>query len=149
MPQPKERDEDCFTPNHTHYGMLTNAADEVKKWVMKLNPPQYTKFCSSGYSLPAPQYFQGHPSIRMITNALEIYATEHVYNNAGSINRVVRIAPCYHRLVNLFTADPSQYKREIWYRPNLEPFDQNYNAKHAGKVERVPFADLVISNEPW
>lgn len=85
----------------------------------------------------------------MVTNALEIYATEHVYNNAGNISRIVRIAPCYHRLVSLFTAEPNQYKREIWYRPNLEPFDQNYNAKHAHKVSSLPFADLVINNEPW
>lgn len=38
---------------------------------------------------------------------------------------------------------------ETWFRPNLEPFDINYNRKHQESASRLPFVDLIIDNQGW
>lgn len=38
---------------------------------------------------------------------------------------------------------------EVWYRPELEAFDVNYNRKHAGKVAEFEHVTLITDPEPW
>lgn len=38
---------------------------------------------------------------------------------------------------------------EVWYRPNLEDFDINYNNKHRQIVDRCAWAALKEGTEGW
>lgn len=86
----------------------------------------------------------------MIANVLELLATSHVYQTDGEITNIVRVAPVYHRLINAFKRIPAHLRKtETWYRPELEPFDTNYNRLHKDKMRNAPYATLHTDPEPW
>lgn len=66
------------------------------------------------------------------------------------MNRITRVAPVYDRVIRFMQTVPKEQRiPETWYRPELEPFDVNYNKKHSLKVEAYGSATLHTAAEPW
>lgn len=142
--------EDRFDGRNFWPGLATNTNTSVQNWAVGLDAKAYSELATSQYSRPATKHYQAHPNIRFIANVLELLATQHVYNQCGQVNRITRVAPVYDRVIRFMQTVPKEQRiPETWYRPELEPFDVNYNKKHSHKVEAYGSATLHTAAEPW
>ncbi len=111
--------EDEFDGTNVYMGLATNANTSVQNWAVKLDATAYSLLRATNLERPEVRFHQAHPTIRFIANALELYATQHAYNQCGVVNSIHRIAPTYHRLTHAMKSVAKPIK-EHWFRPNLE-----------------------------